>query len=84
MLAKIRSRAAAFSRPRSTMRIGGMRTPSWKISVALPERLPGLIPPTSPQWARTTGNTKSSGAPSFPGAKSGKIIATSFRWVPPV
>ncbi len=59
MFAKIRSSAAWFGVPRSTMRIGGMRTPSWKISVASPVRLPGLMPPTSPQCARTTGNTKS-------------------------
>ena len=84
MLAKIRSSAASLGRPRSTMRIGGIRTPSWKISVAPPDRLPGLMPPTSPQCARTTGKTKSSCAPPAPGAKSGVIIATSFRCVPPV
>ena len=67
MLLKSRSSAAWFIRPRSAILMGGMRTPSWKISVARPERLPGLIPPTSPQWARTTGKTKSS--PS--GAQSG-------------
>ena len=71
MLAKIRSSAASLGRPRSTMRIGGIRTPSWKISVAPPDRLPGLMPPTSPQCARTTGKTKSSSAPPAPGAKSG-------------
>jgi len=80
MLLKIRSSAAWLGRPRSTILMGGMRTPSWKISVARPERLPGLIPPTSPQWARTTGKTKSSPA----GVKSGWIIATSLRCVPPV
>ncbi len=59
MLWKMRSSAAWLGVPRSTMRMGGMRTPSWKISVASPERLPGLMPPTSPQCARTTGKTKS-------------------------
>jgi len=33
MLLKIRSSAAWFGRPRSTILMGGMRTPSWKISV---------------------------------------------------
>ena len=28
-----------------------MRTPSWNTSVAVPERLPGTMPPTSCQWA---------------------------------
>ena len=56
-----------------------MRTPSWKISVAPPERLPGLMPPTSPQCARTTGKMNRR-----PSAKSGWISATSLRWVPPV
>ncbi len=66
MLAKISSSAAAFGRPRSMIRMGGIRTPSWKISVAPPDRLPGLMPPTSPQCARTTGKTNI-----FPSAKSG-------------
>ena len=56
-----------------------MRTPSWRISVFFPEMLPGVVPPTSPQWARTTGWMTGS-APWNRGA----IIATSFRCVPPV
>ena len=29
---------------------GGMRKPSWKLSVALALKLPGTLPPTSSQW----------------------------------
>ena len=34
----------SLSRP---MRMMGMRSPSWYISVALPDMLPGTMPPTS-------------------------------------
>ena len=56
-----------------------MRMPSWKISVDFPEMLPGVVPPTSPQCARTTGKRARVSS-----TKTGKIIAMSLRWVPPV
>ena len=79
MLANIRSSTPRTSSPRlATLRMG-IRMPSWKISVDLPEMLPGVVPPTSPQCARTTGNSAS-----LSSTKTGKIIAMSLRWVPPV
>ena len=79
MLANMRSSTPRTSSPRlATLRMG-MRMPSWKISVDFPEMLPGVVPPTSPQCARTTGKRVRVSS-----TKTGKIIAMSLRWVPPV
>ena len=79
MFANMRSSTPRTSSPRlATLRMG-MRMPSWKISVDFPEMLPGVVPPTSPQWARTTGKRARVSS-----TNTGKIIAMSLRWVPPV
>ena len=39
------------STPEAAIRTGGSNSPSWKISVALAEVLPGLVPPISALWA---------------------------------
>ena len=57
---------------------GGMRKPSWKLSVALALKLPGTLPPTSSQWP-----TEASQANTLPSRISGRTSRTSFRCVPP-
>ena len=56
MLSNSRVSQASFIRPRSQIRVGTMRSPSWYISCTRPDRLPGVMPPTSPQWHRVAVN----------------------------
>ena len=77
-LANRMSSTSSARTPLWATRTAGIRTPSWKISVAVPDRLPGTMPPMSCQCAMTP--TSASGTPS---ANTGFTSATSFRCVPP-
>ena len=57
---------------------GGMRTPSWKLSVARALKPPGTLPPMSSQWP-----TEASQQNSRPSRKTGRTSRKSLRCVPP-
>ena len=65
-------------RPASRYLRGGMRIPSWKISVAFGGTDPGDMPPTSWWWVIAA--LKAIGRPP---EKMGMTSAMSGRWVPP-
>ncbi len=67
-----------WNSPLRTSFTGGMRKPSWKLSVALALKLPGTLPPTSSQWP-----TEASQQNSLPSRKIGRTSRMSLRWVPP-
>ena len=68
----------SFGRPASISLTAGSRRPSWKISFASVEMLPGAMPPTSFQCAMLAVHATSS-----PSANTGIASTTSLRWVTP-
>ena len=75
----VRDAATTSASTPAVQRTGGMRRPSWKISVASGGNDPGAIPPTSAWWARFAAHP--SNVPSS--ANAGATNVMSFRWVPP-
>ena len=72
------SNTGSIRRPRSNSLTAGSRRPSWKISVTPVAIEPGVVPPTSFQWAMLAVQ-----AIRRPCANTGIATTTSFRWVTP-
>ena len=70
--------SVVFIAPASRSFSGGMRRPSWKISVALVGTEPGVMPPTS--WWCVIVAESAIGSPAW---KIGMTSAMSGRCVPP-
>ncbi len=76
--AGVRLLASSRERTSGVKRKGGMRKPSWAISVASAGIDPGAAPPTSAWWARlATHPTRRVET------NTGVTTVMSFRWVPP-
>ena len=72
------SKTEAIGWPRSNSLTAGSRSPSWKISVTSTAIEPGVLPPTSFQWAIDAVH-----ATHAPAAKTGNAMTTSFKCVTP-
>ena len=72
------SNTEAIGLPCSNSFTAGNRSPSWKISETSTAIEPGVLPPTSFQWAIDAAQ-----ATHAPPAKTGSAMTTSLRWVTP-
>ncbi len=68
--------ASSLTSPSRARRIGGMMTPSWKMSTASGESEPGRKPPTSLKCAQLWAKPES-----FPSAKTGATKTWSGVWL---
>ena len=64
--------------PASMSRVGVMRMPSRNISLASTSKEPGVLPPTSDQCPLDCAKAMISSP-----TKTGRMIRTSLKWVPP-
>ena len=69
---------SVFIRPAAMSLTGGIRTPSWKLSVARALKPPGTLPPMSSQCP-----TEAIQQNTAPSRNTGRTRRKSFRWVPP-
>ena len=77
-LASSSFQTSSTSSPRFLIFTGGTRRPSWKISVASPQKAPGTMPPISAMWPMQTARPRSS-----PSLKNGLKKVCSGQCSPP-